>query len=619
MASELSSHLDLWRAMAADLTEGKQLRHTLEDTQAKLANTPLAPVLASVGQAVEGGDTLSEAMAAHPTTFSQCVLAMVRAGEAGGVVDVIAARIAEGLDDGSFPLPGAEAGRDDAPRWWRAFGRLLSSGVPLLQTLDLVAAEVAGPALRDAAQALRQAVLDGQDLAGALRSLPEVFPKEICVAVALGEQKGDLDAQVFRIADALEAHDLMSLVPDPEMLNVVHGPNGATGEVIEQVNRIILDAVDQRASDIHFDPVEDEGGRVRFRVDGVLRHIESLPDALFAKMISRLKIMACMDLAEQRLPQDGRIMLNIHGRKLDLRVSLLPTVLGQRVVMRILDRATVCLDLERIGLLDDDLARVRDLCALPNGIVVCNGPVGSGKTTLLYAMLREIDVESKCVMSVEDPVEYRLDGISQTQLDTRRGLTFSRALRSMLRQDPDVVLVGEIRDLETLHALVQTALTGHLAFTTLHANTSPGAVKRLLDIGLEPFLVNSSLAGVVSQRLVRVLCPQCKKAAEPPLHSIPPEAVAFVQGLGQVDFYAPQGCEACKGTGYRGRTAIHEILVPDDHIRQAVAAGADRSGLRNAALAAGMEPMLINGMKKAARGITSIQEVCRVVPHGPND
>jgi len=617
MALTLENHLAFWRTIADDLKRGKTLLATLEHAKAKLARADLERVIERLTQDISTGSSLWEAMTPHELAFSRCVRMMVRAGEAGGVLDVIAGRIVEGLQDGSFPLPGTATREDDPVSYWRAFGRLLSSGVPFLEALELLALEVAGPGLKEASEAIHQAILDGKDMATALRALPEVFPEEVCLAVALGEQKGDLDLQAFRIADALEAQDLSSLVPEPEM--IMSREEADKSSTVQYVNLTIIDAVNQRASDIHFDPTEDGRGRVRLRVDGVLRDIEPPAKGLFPKVVSRIKIMANLDLAERRLPQDGRIAVNLSGKAVDLRVCVAPTVLGERVVMRLLDREAVVLDLERIGLLDDDVAAVRELCHLPNGIVICNGPTGSGKTTLLYAMLMEVDRDRSCVMSAEDPVEYRLDGVGQIQVAARRGLTFPRALRSILRQDPDVILVGEIRDLETVQVCVQCSLTGHLLMTTLHANTSPGAVRRLLDMGLEPFLVNATLAGVVTQRLVRVLCPECKHAAEPVLHSIPPSAVEFILKRPDTTFYAPIGCEACQGTGYRGRTAIHEVLVPHDRVREAVAASADLASIRNAALAAGMRPMLINGLEKAARGITSVQEVCRVVPHGPND
>jgi len=389
--------------------------------------------------------------------------------------------------------------------------------------------------------------------------------------------------------------------------------------VAEQLNQLVRRGVESRASDIHLDPTPDGRGRVRLRIDGVLHDLEPLPEGLFPKLVSHIKLLSSMDLAQRRTTQDGRIKTQADGRELDLRVSLLPTTWGERVVMRILERADIAFDLERIGLSGDELATVRRLAALPVGLLIVNGPTGSGKTTVLYAMLQSLDRSRRCVMSIEDPVEYHIDGVSQTQVDSRRGLTFGRALRHVMRQDPDVVMIGELRDLATLQGAVAAALNGHLVLTTLHANTSPGAIRRMLDMGLEPYLLNSALAGAISLRLVRKLCPECRRPAAPAPHCVPPEAVEFVRAHPEATFRAPKGCERCAGTGYRGRTGIYEILVPDDRVRQAVAASADVTSIRNAALAAGMKPMLTSGLEAAARGITSIREVCRVVPRGPND
>ena len=400
-------------------------------------------------------------------------------------------------------------------------------------------------------------------------------------------------------------------------------PPDATAEadksdVVRLLNLIIHEAIRQRASDIHLDPTPDGQGRVRLRVDGVLHDVESPPDGLFAKIVSRVKIMSCMDLAERRLTQDGRIMLKHDGRAIDLRVSLIPTVHGERIVLRLLERSQIAFELDQLGLFDDTLAAVRGLCAIPHGLVVANGPMGSGKTTLLYSMIQTVDRAKCSVLSIEDPVEYHIEGVSQLQVNPKLGLTHVRLLRHVMRQDPDVIFIGEIRDLSTLQSCITAALTGHLVLTTLHANTSPGAIKRMLDMGLEPYLLNSALAGVVSLRLVRLLCPECKRPAEPALHSVPPEAAELIRQSHDATFYGPRGCEACSGTGFRRRTGIYEILVPDDGVRQAVAASGGLDAIRDAARAAGMAPMLINGLHAAARGLTSVQEVCRVVPHGPN-
>ena len=617
MGAALNDHLAFWRTLAKDLHRGVALIAALGRAKRRSKGTDLEAAAAALIREIETGSTLWEAMGAHEAVFSRCVATMVRAGEAGGVLDVIAERIADGLQDRSFPLPSSQPVQDDdQAAYWRAFGRLLWSGVPILDALDLLAAEVAGPGLRDATEAMRQAVLDGKDLASAMSAFPELFHEKVTMAVSVGESTGDLDERASQIADALEADDLDSLCA--ELVDMEALPADDKSQTVKTLNLILIQAIKDGASDVHLEPTES-GLKIRQRIDGALYEMEPPPEQLASRIVSRIKVMACMDVAERRLPQDGRIELVVSGKPYDLRVSAVPTVFGERIAVRILDREAVVLDLERIGLLDDDLATVRELCHLPNGIIIGNGPTGSGKTTLLYSMLCEIDRDKCCVLSVEDPVEYRIDGVAQVQVRPQFGATFARILRAMLRQDPDVIMVGEIRDLETLRLAVECAMTGHLVFSTIHANTSPGAVKRLLDVGIEPFLVNSSLAAVISQRLVRKLCPKCKEPAEPDPHSLPPQAAEHIRGLREPSFCIAKGCEECNRTGYRGRTAIHEILIPDERVRQAMGASADLGAIRNAALAAGMKPMLVNGIEKAARGITSLHEVCRVVPHGPND
>ena len=401
-----------------------------------------------------------------------------------------------------------------------------------------------------------------------------------------------------------------------------HKPNESLNEadpgVAELVDRLIRRAIEERASDIHLDLVENGRGRVRYRIDGVLHDREPIPQDQFPAVVQRIKALGKMNLAEQRLPQDSHAVLDIGGDKHDLRVSALPVVGGERIVMRILRLKDVKLGLDTIGLSDDDLETVRRLCRLPNGIIICTGPTGSGKTTLLYSMLMEMDRDRTCVMTVEDPVEYNIPGVAQTQIQPQVGLTFARVLRAMLRQDPDVIMVGEMRDPEIMQLCVQVSLTGHFVLTTLHADTTPGAIKRILDLGIPPFLINSTQAAIIAQRLVRVLCCKCKQPIEPLSGSLPPEAVEFVRRSQGITFHGPKGCKACLGTGYRSRTAIYEILIPGERVRHAVSCVADITALRNAALADGMKPMIVNGLEKAAKGITSIEEVCRVAAFGAN-
>ena len=600
-----------WSELASALKDGTPVLKALEAAEAGLTQAKLRRAAKAAAAAVSDGATLSAAMAGHRSVFSPHVCALVRAGEAGGVLDVIAERIAKAHEDGTLG-PDAHGPEGEHARYWRTFGLLLSSGVPILLVLDLVADTVGWIELANATRAIRRAVADGQDVSKAMREFPGVFPEPICLAVETGECEGELDRQAGRIAEALEADDLLSLVTEDSYRQAGEARERPGSEAVYQMLR---DAIDRGASDIHLDPIEDRGGKIRLRIDGALQEIARPPREEFGRIVNRIKLMSALDVAERRVPQDGRIMLAFNGKRCDVRVSVVPVHFGERLVLRILPRGAVDVDLEQVGLSGKELETVRRLCHLPNGIIISNGPAGCGKTTLLYSMLQEIDREKCCVITIEDPVEYSFEGLGQIQVDARRGLTYARALRHVLRQDPDVIMVGEVRDLQTLEACVQCALTGHLVLTTLHTNSGPEAIRRILDVGLEPYRLNASLAAVVSQRLVRMLCPDCKKRVDPPLHSVPPEAGEFISGLAGKGFYGPVGCGAC-GAGYRGRTAIHEILVMDDSLRRAVADGADLAKLREAARESGMKTMLADGLEKASRGITSVEEVVRVVPSG---
>ena len=387
-------------------------------------------------------------------------------------------------------------------------------------------------------------------------------------------------------------------------------------EAEQSADQLIQQAADAGASDIHLDSTRDGRGRVRFRIDGVLRDVDLPGNVAFNEVLGRMKYMANLQTDDHASPQIGQILLKLSGKDLDLRISVVPTHYGERLVARLLDRQQIKISLSDLRLADEDFENIRQLCRLPQGVVVVNGATGSGKTTTLYAMLLEANSPGTCVITVEDPVEYAFDDIAQIQLNPSTGLTFARAIYNIMRQDPDVIMVGEIRELETAELIMQCALTGHLVFTTLHANTGPGAIRRLIDIGIEPYVVNSALAAVVSQRLVRILCDKCKQPAEPATHSMPPEAVEFVANCQEANFCRPVGCEECRSTGYRVRTAVQEILIMSDPIRQAIADGADMGAIRRTAIESGMKTMLQSGLEKAAKGITSIEEVLRVVPPG---
>ncbi len=378
--------------------------------------------------------------------------------------------------------------------------------------------------------------------------------------------------------------------------------------VIRLVNQILARAVDTRASDIHIEPAADRL-IVRNRVDGVMREVESPPLALREALVSRVKIMARLNIAERRLPQDGRMSASVRGTEIDFRVSTVPTVHGESVVIRVLDRDQVALDFQILGFDDTAMAALRPILEMPNGILLVTGPTGSGKTTTLYAALNALNSEDRKIMTIEDPVEYHLDRVIQVQIQPGIGLTFARALRAFLRQNPNIVMVGEIRDLETAQVAVQVALTGHMILSTLHTNDAASGITRLLDMGVEDYLIVSTVNAIMAQRLVRRLCAGCSEPATLPLGLA--EKLGLSAGTAQ-DFRKPRGCPECGGTGFRGRTTILEILPVTDAIRRMVLARATSADIAKAAVADGMRSMHAHGMQKAASGQTTIEEVLSV-------
>ncbi|MEW6441481.1 MAG: type II secretion system ATPase GspE [bacterium] len=380
--------------------------------------------------------------------------------------------------------------------------------------------------------------------------------------------------------------------------------------IIRLVNSVLYQAVKQRASDVHIEPFERQLV-IRYRIDGVLYDMLRPSKRFQSSVASRVKIMAGLNIAEKRLPQDGRIRIKIAGKDVDIRVSVVPTAHGERIVMRLLDRSQVLLKLDEIGMTGDKLLRMRKLIRMPYGILLETGPTGSGKTTTLYAALSEINTPEKNIITVEDPIEYQLHGVGQIQVNPKIELTFARGLRSILRQDPDVIMVGEIRDLETAEIAIQASLTGHLVFSTLHTNDAPTAITRLVDMGIEPFLVSSSLIGALAQRLVRILCPACKEpyvASDETLRELHLERDRLPNG----HLYRPKGCAKCAGTGYYGRSGIYELLVVDEKIQHLILKGVDANVIRRAAIERGMTPLRDDGAEKVLRGITSAEEVARV-------
>jgi type IV pilus assembly protein PilB len=380
-------------------------------------------------------------------------------------------------------------------------------------------------------------------------------------------------------------------------------------KVIRLLNLVLLQAIKDKASDIHFEPFEDEF-KMRYRIDGILYEMIPPPRHLSLPIVSRIKVMSNLDIAERRLPQDGRIELVVANNPIDLRVSVLPTMFGESVVMRVLDRSNVQLSLDKIGLRDDELEQLRGLICKPNGIVIVTGPTGSGKTTTLYAALQELNQPTTKVLTAEDPVEYDIDGLIQCQVNTDQQLTFARLLRSFLRQDPDVILVGEIRDLETAQIAVQASLTGHLVFTTLHTNDAPSSVLRLVDLGLEEFLLTATIEAIVAQRLVRRICLKCKEEYVPTDEQLMEVQLRRDDVQGRT-FYRGRGCDSCNHSGYKGRMALFELMEFDDKMRDLVMKQASTAVLRNESRKRGMRTLRESGLLAIYEGQTTIDEVVR--------
>ena len=379
--------------------------------------------------------------------------------------------------------------------------------------------------------------------------------------------------------------------------------------IVKIVDRILIEAVEDRASDIHIEPREN-GLTVRFRIDGILREYASYAIKMHPGIVSRLKILSSLDISERQKPQDGRIQVKIENKDIDIRVSTLPTIYGEKVVMRLLNRSSIKVKLEDLGFSEKNLDLFQQIIREPYGIVLVTGPTGSGKTTTLYASLNEINSVEKNIITVEDPVEYQLPIINQVQINIKKDLTFANALRSILRQDPDIIMIGEIRDPETASIAAESALTGHLVFSTLHTNDATSSITRLTDMGVEPFLLAPSLLGILAQRLVRKICPDCKEDYVP--SKIELNTTGMNPDSSQIKFYRGAGCEKCNHTGYLGRAGIHEILVVDENIRKLITNRASVSMIREAAVKIGFRDMRFDGLKKVISGITTVEELLRV-------
>jgi general secretion pathway protein E len=456
---------------------------------------------------------------------------------------------------------------------------------------------------------LRLEILDDlRILYGKEKIVPVLVPaKEIVSAInrTYGQANGEAE-QIIQDLDQEEGNPLFTELEEGEDLL----DETSDAPIIKLVNHLFSQAVKSRASDIHIEPYQ-QNLQVRFRLDGVLYNILSLPRRLHAAVVSRIKVMARLNIAEKRLPQDGRIDLKIGERLVDVRVSCLPTAFGERVVLRLLEKSGKLLSMEEIGLSAEALAETKRLLRISHGIVLVTGPTGSGKTTTLYAALSHINSPDKNILTIEDPIEYQIDGIGQMQVNPKINLTFANGLRSMVRQDPDVILVGEIRDLETAEIAIQAALTGHLVFSTLHTNDAASAVTRLIDMGIEPFLVSSAVEAIVAQRLIRLVCQRCREAYQPD------EAELAELGLKpnprrSMRIFRAKGCQACLETGYRDRTGIYEFLRLTEGIKSLVLKTSDANQIKQAAVAQGMKTLRDDGIRKVVQGRTTISEVMRI-------
>jgi len=433
---------------------------------------------------------------------------------------------------------------------------------------------------------------------------------EQAVTESIEKYYGSETESIADLVKDIDEDDLLEIRDDDDIPDISKLEEMASSApVVKLVNLVLFTAIRDQASDIHFEPFEDEF-RIRYRIDGSLLEMQPPPRQLALAIISRVKVMSNLDIAERRVPQDGRIPLSIGGNTVELRVSTLPTMFGESVVMRVLDRSVVSLDLDRLGLREDESSAIKELVDKPNGIVLVTGPTGSGKTTTLYSALNYINEVGMKIITTEDPVEYDLDGIIQVPIKEDIGVTYAACLRSILRQDPDKILVGEIRDLETAQIAVEASLTGHLVLSTLHTNDAPGTVTRLIEIGVEAFLLSATIEAIVAQRLVRVICTKCKDEYEPGEESLLELNLTPAEVQGK-NFYYGKGCDNCNSTGYRGRTAIYEIMRVNSRLRESIIARKSTDVLRGEAQASGMRTLRDAGMLKVFDGLTTIEEVVK--------
>ena len=513
-----------------------------------------------------------------------------------------------------------ESGAVDSVQLARALAE--RNGLPFVDLnvfeLDMGAANLLSATQARRYRAIPIAFVDGRTLLTAtpdpanLMALDDVAMAtgyDVRLAVATPEHLEAVIGQLSHLSESVHEVEEAPLEDQgPEVIELLESAGEAP--VVKLVHSVIADAVERGASDIHFDPADGDM-RVRFRVDGVVVDSNTVPKRLVPGLVSRIKIMAELDIAERRNPQDGRVGLTIDGRYVDFRVATLPVIRGESVVLRILDKDRVVMDLDHLGMESRDRELLEHAIKRVHGAVLVTGPTGAGKTTTLYAALNEVNSPDKTLIAIEDPVEYELDGVKQVQVQAKNGLTFAAGLRSMIRSDPDVLMVGEIRDRETAQIAIESALTGHLVLSTLHTNDAPMAVARLIEMGIEPFLVASGIECVVAQRLARRLCEECKQPAT--MSAADLERNGFDSGGEGIDGYGPAGCVSCKGSGYRGRIGIYEVMMLSSEIRSLILQSRSTAEIGATATAAGMRRLREDGLEKARRGITSVPEVLRVL------